>query len=109
MTYVFSKEKHLQQLAAYIDPAAQALMWQDALQMSNIQTMVLVDLPDSLDQLQALLQTGTRRLAPMFYVQSPVYLTGKYQVSRCSRMSISLCFLSRILICKRNLMRWLSI
>ena len=75
VTYVFFKEKHLQQLAAYIDPAAQALMWQDALQMSNIQTMVLVDLPDSLDQLQALLQTGTPgRLAPMFYVQSPVYL-----------------------------------
>lgn len=75
VTYVFFKEKHLQQLAAYVDPAAQALMWQDALQMSNIQTMVLVDLPDSLDQLQALLQTGTPgRLAPMFYVQSPVYL-----------------------------------
>ena len=75
VTYVFFKEKHLQQLAAYIDPAAQALMWQDALQMSNIQTMVLVDLPDSLDQLQTLLQTGTPgRLAPMFYVQSPVYL-----------------------------------
>ena len=75
VTYVFFKEKHLQQLAAYIDPAAQALMWQDALQVSNIQTMVLVDLPDSLDQLQALLQTGTPgRLAPMFYVQSPVYL-----------------------------------
>ena len=75
VTYVFFKEKHLQQLAVYIDPAAQALMWQDALQVSNIQTMVLVDLPDSLDQLQALLQTGTPgRLAPMFYVQSPVYL-----------------------------------
>ena len=75
VTYVFFKEKHLQQLAAYVDPAAQALMWQDALQTSNIQTMVLVDLPDSLDQLQALLQTGTPgRLAPMFYVQSPVYL-----------------------------------
>ena len=75
VTYVFFKEKHLQQLAAYIDPAAQALMWQDALQTSNIQTMVLVDLPDSLDQLQALLQTSTPgRLAPMFYVQSPVYL-----------------------------------
>ena len=75
VTYVFFKEKHLQQLAAYIDPAAQALMWQDALQMSNIQTMVLVDLPDSLDQLQMLLQTSTPgRLAPMFYVQSPVYL-----------------------------------
>ena len=75
VTYVFFKEKHLQQLAAYIDPAAQALMWQDALQVSNIQTMVLVDLPGSLDQLQALLQTGTPgRLAPMFYVQSPVYL-----------------------------------
>ena len=75
VTYVFFKEKHLQQLAAYIDPAAQALMWQDALQMSNIQTMVLVDLPDSLDQLQTLLQTSTPgRLAPMFYVQSPVYL-----------------------------------
>ena len=75
VTYVFFKEKHLQQLAAYVDPAAQALMWQDALQMSNIQTMVLVDLPDSLDQLQTLLQTGTPgRLAPMFYVQSPVYL-----------------------------------
>ena len=75
VTYVFFKEKHLQQLASYVDPAAQALMWQDALQMSNIQTMVLVDLPDSLDQLQALLQTGTPgRLAPMFYVQSPVYL-----------------------------------
>ena len=75
VTYVFFKEKHLQQLAAYVDPAAQALMWQDALQMSNIQTMVLVDLPDSLDQLQALLQTGTPgRLAPMFYVQSSVYL-----------------------------------
>lgn len=75
VTYVFFKEKHLQQLAAYVDPAAQALMWQDALQMSNIQTMVLVDLPDSLDQLQTLLQTSTPgRLAPMFYVQSPVYL-----------------------------------
>ena len=75
VTYVFFKEKHLQQLAAYIDPAAQALMWQDALQTSNIQTMVLVDLPDSLDQLQTLLQTSTPgRLAPMFYVQSPVYL-----------------------------------
>ena len=75
VTYVFFKEKHLQQLAAYIDPAAQALMWQDALQVSNIQTMVLVDLPDSLDQLQTLLQTSTPgRLAPMFYVQSPVYL-----------------------------------
>ena len=75
VTYVFFKEKHLQQLAAYVDPAAQALMWQDALQVSNIQTMVLVDLPGSLDQLQALLQTGTPgRLAPMFYVQSPVYL-----------------------------------
>ena len=75
VTYVFFKEKHLQQLAAYIDPAAQALMWQDALQMSNIQTMVLVDLPDSLDQLQTLLQTSIPgRLAPMFYVQSPVYL-----------------------------------
>lgn len=75
VTYVFFKEKHLQQLAAYVDPAAQALMWQDALQMSNIQTMVLVDLPDSLDQLQMLLQTSTPgRLAPMFYVQSPVYL-----------------------------------
>ena len=75
VTYVFFKEKHLQQLAAYVDPAAQALMWQDALQTSNIQTMVLVDLPDSLDQLQALLQTSTPgRLAPMFYVQSPVYL-----------------------------------
>ena len=75
VTYVFFKEKHLQQLAAYVDPAAQALMWQDALQTSNIQTMVLVDLPDSLDQLQTLLQTSTPgRLAPMFYVQSPVYL-----------------------------------
>lgn len=75
VTYVFFKEKHLQQLAAYVDPAAQALMWQDALQMSNIQTMVLVDLPDSLDQLQTLLQTSIPgRLAPMFYVQSPVYL-----------------------------------
>lgn len=75
VTYVFFKEKHLQQLAAYVDPAAQALMWQDALQTSNIQTMVLVDLPDSLDQLQMLLQTSTPgRLAPMFYVQSPVYL-----------------------------------
>ena len=75
VTYVFFKEKHLQQLAAYVDPAAQALMWQDALQMSNIQTMVLVDLPDSLDQLQTLLKTSTPgRLAPMFYVQSPVYL-----------------------------------
>ena len=75
VTYVFFKEKHLQQLAAYIDPAAQALMWQDALQMSNIHTMVLVDLPDSLDQLQTLLQTSIPgRLAPMFYVQSPVYL-----------------------------------
>ena len=75
VTYVFFKEKHLQQLAAYVDPAAQALMWQDALQMSNIQTMVLVDLPDSLDQLQTLLQTSIPgRLAPMFYVQSPVHL-----------------------------------
>ena len=75
VTYVFFKEKHLQQLAAYVDPAAQALMWQDALQTSNIQTMVLVDLPDSLDQLQTLLQTSIPgRLAPMFYVQSPVYL-----------------------------------
>ena len=75
VTYVFFKEKHLQQLAAYIDSSAQALMWQDALQASNIQTMVLVDLPDSLDQLQTLLQTSTPgRLAPMFYVPSPVYL-----------------------------------
>jgi len=75
VTYVFFKEKHLQQLSAYVDSSAQALMWQDALQASNIQTMVLVDLPDSLDQLQTLLQTSTPgRLAPMFYVQSPVYL-----------------------------------
>lgn len=75
VTYVFFKEKHLQQLAAYIDSSAQAMMWQDALQTSNIQTMVLVDLPDSLDQLQTLLKTSTPgRLAPMFYVQSPVYL-----------------------------------
>lgn len=75
VTYVFFKENHLQQLATYIDSAAQPLMWQDAMNESDIQTMVLVDLPDSLDQLQMLLKASTPgRLAPMFYVQSPVYL-----------------------------------
>ena len=109
VTYVFFKEKHLQQLAAYIDPAAQALMWQDALQMSNIQTMVLVDLPDSLDQLQTLLQTVHLADLHRCFMCNHQFIYREYQVSRCSRMSISLCFLSRILICKRNLMRWLSI
>ncbi|WP_407124990.1 single-stranded-DNA-specific exonuclease RecJ [Weissella paramesenteroides] len=74
-TYVFFKENHLQQLSTYIDSAARPLMWQDAMNESDIQTMVLVDLPDSLDQLQKLLRASKPgRLAPMFYVQSPVYL-----------------------------------
>ena len=74
-TYVFFREKHYQQLSDYIGQTGQALMWQEAISQKNIQTMILVDLPEELAQLKSLLsETTPDILAPMFYVQTPVYL-----------------------------------
>lgn len=74
-TYVFFREKHYQQLSDYIGQTGQALMWQEAISQKNIQTMILVDLPEELAQLKSLLsETTPGILAPMFYVQTPVYL-----------------------------------
>ncbi|SCB77997.1 single-stranded-DNA-specific exonuclease RecJ [Weissella bombi] len=74
-TYVFFNVNHYQQLSGYISQPSKAVMWQDISQQLHIQTMVLVDLPESLSQLQQLLQTVVPgRLVPMFYVKNPVYL-----------------------------------
>lgn len=74
-TYVFFNQNHYQQLSGYIAQPSNAIMWHDINQQAGIQTMVLVDLPESLAQLKELLQHAVpARLIPMFYVKNPVYL-----------------------------------
>ena len=74
-TYVFFNQNHYQQLSGYIAQPSNAMMWHDIGQQAGIQTMVLVDLPESLAQLKDLLQHAVpARLIPMFYVKNPVYL-----------------------------------
>lgn len=74
-TYVFFNKNHYQQLSEYITQPANAVMWHDIDRQTGIQTMVLVDLPESLPQLQELLQNAVPELlVPMFYVKNPVYL-----------------------------------
>lgn len=74
-TYVFFNKNHCQQLSEYITQPANAVMWHDIDRQTGIQTMVLVDLPESLPQLQELLQNAVPELlVPMFYVKNPVYL-----------------------------------
>lgn len=74
-TYVFFNQNHYQQLSGYITQPSNAMMWHDINQQAGIQTMVLVDLPESLAQLKDLLQHAVpARLIPMFYVKNPVYL-----------------------------------
>ncbi|CAM4383960.1 single-stranded-DNA-specific exonuclease RecJ [Weissella hellenica] len=74
-TYVFFNQNHYQQLSGYIAQPSNAMMWHDIGQQAGIQTMVLVDLPESLAQLKDLLQHAVpARLIPMFYVKTPVYL-----------------------------------
>lgn len=74
-TYVFFNQNHYQQLSGYIAQPSNAMMWHDIGQQAGIQTMVLVDLPESLAQLKELLQHAVpARLIPMFYVKNPVYL-----------------------------------
>lgn len=74
-TYVFFNQNHYQQISGYIAQPSNAIMWHDINQQAGIQTMVLVDLPESLAQLKELLQHAVpARLIPMFYVKNPVYL-----------------------------------
>ncbi|MFD0896635.1 single-stranded-DNA-specific exonuclease RecJ [Loigolactobacillus binensis] len=77
-TYVFFSAKLQQQLTAFLPADATAVLASADFKVVGA-TLVLVDLPPALSDLQTLLQqhqTEYERLVAFFYMQHPVYLAG---------------------------------
>lgn len=74
-SYIFFQKSMFEQARQYVQSGAEALWWEDAFNKTSIETMALVDLPDSIEQLAEVLRfVPTKRLAPIFYAKSPAYL-----------------------------------
>lgn len=74
-TYLFFNQRLYERLKDQIGAQGQAIWIDDAYNYTHLGTVALVDLPESLDQLQTLLQVvPAQRLAPIFYTASPRYL-----------------------------------
>lgn len=74
-SYIFFQKKMYEQARKYIQAGSEALWWEDAFNKRALDTMALVDLPDSLEQLAEVLQfVPAKRLAAIFYSKQPRYL-----------------------------------
>lgn len=73
--YIFFDERLYQQLSPQVGANGRAILIEDAFNYTQLGTMALVDLPDSLEQLQELLQfVPANAIAPIFYAKHPSYL-----------------------------------
>ncbi|GAK30454.1 recombination protein J [Weissella oryzae SG25] len=74
-SYIFFQKKMYEQAGKYVQAGSEALWWEDAFNKTALDTMALVDLPDSLEQLAEVLQfVPAKRLAAIFYSKQPRYL-----------------------------------
>lgn len=74
-SYVFFNQRLYNQLKDRVGSEGQAIWIDDAYNYTQLGTLALVDLPESIGQLQTLLQVvPAKRLAPIFYTPTSVYL-----------------------------------
>ncbi|MBM7617104.1 single-stranded-DNA-specific exonuclease [Weissella uvarum] len=73
--YVFFNRKLYEQLAPQVGAKGRAIFIDDAFNYTQLRTMALVDLPDSLEQLSDLLKfVPAQAIAPIFYTKQSMYL-----------------------------------